>query len=207
MKVDFVAFPKAFSGNVAVFVAADKQLLASAQAVDKEVGGTVGGTIVRAIDASRFTGAKGQSLTLLGQSGGIARLSLLGVGKSRELDARAAEALGGTIAAEANASGQKAVTVVVDPVKGSRLTPGQIAARIALGAQLRNYRFDKYKTKDKPEQKNSLEQITVAVAGPAEARRTYERLEPTVEAVFFTRDLVSEPANVLYPVEFARRAR
>ena len=175
MKVDFVAFPKAFSGNVAVFVAADKQLLASAQAVDKEVGGT----IVRAIDASRFTGAKGQSLTLLGQSGGIARLSLLGVGKSRELDARAAEALGGTIAAEANASGQKAVTVVVDPVKGSRLTPGQIAARIALGAQLRNYRFDKYKTKDKPEQKNSLEQITVAVAGPAEARRTYERLEPT----------------------------
>ena len=203
MKVDFVAFPKAFSGNVAVFVAADKQLLASAQAIDKDVGGT----IVRAIDASRFTGAKGQSLSLLGQSGGIARLSLLGVGKSRELDARAAEALGGTVAAEANASGQKSVTVVVDPVKGSRLTPGQIAARIALGAQLRNYRFDKYKTKDKPEQKNSLEQITLAVAGPADARRTYDRLEPTVGAVFFTRDLVSEPANVLYPVEFARRAR
>ena len=45
------------------------------------------------------------------------------------------------------------------------------------------------------------------MAGPAEARRTYERLEPTVEAVFFTRDLVSEPANVLYPAEFARRAR
>jgi leucyl aminopeptidase len=203
MKVDFVAFPKAFSGNVAVFVAADKQLLTSAQAIDKDVGGA----IVRAIAASRFTGAKGQSLALLGQSGAIARLSLLGVGKSRELDARAAEALGGSVAAEANASGQKAVTVVVDPVKGSRLTPGQIAARIALGAQLRNYRFDKYKTKDKPEQKHSLEQITVALAGPAEARRAYERLEPTIGAVFFARDLVSEPANVLYPAEFARRAR
>ena len=33
------------------------------------------------------------------------------------------------------------------------------------------------------------------------------QLEPTVDAVFFTRDLVSEPANVLYPVEFARRAK
>ena len=202
MKVEFAAFPKAFTGNVAVFVAADKQLLVSAQAIDKDVGGT----IVRAIGASRFTGAKGQSLAVLG-SGGIARLSLLGVGKSRELDARAAEALGGTVAAEANASGQKTATVVVDPVKGSRLTPAQIAARIALGAQLRNYRFDKYKTKDKPEQKNSLEQLTVLVAGPAEARRVYERLEPTIGAVFFTRDLVSEPANVLYPAEFARRAR
>ena len=59
----------------------------------------------RAIDASRFTGAKGQSLTLLGQSGDIARLTLLGVGKSRELDARSAEALGGLVAAEANADG------------------------------------------------------------------------------------------------------
>ena len=203
MKVEFSAFPKAFSGNVAAFVAADKQLLASAQSIDKDAGGTV----ARAMDASRFTGAKGQSLTVLGQAGDIARLTLLGVGKNRELDARGAEALGGILAAEANAAGQKAVAVVVDPVKGSKLTPAQVAARIALGARLRNYRFDKYKTKDKPEQKNSLEQITLFVAGPAEARRAWERLEPTVDAVFFTRDLVSEPANVLYPVEFARRAR
>ncbi|HKH67338.1 MAG TPA: leucyl aminopeptidase, partial [Reyranella sp.] len=203
MKVEFSAFPKAFSGNVAAFVAADKQLLASAQSINTDAGGTV----ARAIDASRFTGAKGQSLTVLGQAGNIARLTLLGVGKNRELDARAAEAVGGILAAEANAAGQKAVTVAVDPVKGSRLTPGQIAARIALGAQLRNYRFEKYKTKDKPEQKNSLEQITVFVASPAEARRAYGQLEPTVDAVFFARDLVSEPANVLYPAEFARRAR
>ena len=202
MKVEFSAFPKAFSGNVAVFVGADKQLLASAQAIDNELGGA----IKRAIDASRFTGAKNQSLTLLAQ-GNIARLTLVGIGKPRELDARSAEAIGGGVAAEANAAGQKAVTVVVDPVKGNRLTPGQIAARIALGAQLRNYRFDRYKTKEKPEQKNTLETLTLAVAATAEARRVHDRLAPTIDAVFFTRDLVSEPANVLYPAEFARRAR
>jgi leucyl aminopeptidase len=203
MKVEFLAFPKAFSGNVAVFVGADKQPLATAQAIDKEVGGTV----VRAMDASRFTGAKAQTLTLLGQSGTLARLMLLGVGKARELDARTAEGLGGLVAVEANAAGQKTVTVVVDPVKGTRLSPGQIAAHIALGARLRNYRFSKYKTKDKPEQKPSLEQITVVLAGPAEARRAYAQLEPTIDAVFFARDVVSEPANVLYPVSFAQRAR
>ncbi|UYN97358.1 MAG: leucyl aminopeptidase [Enhydrobacter sp.] len=203
MKVEFSAFPKAFSGNVAVFVAADKQLLATAQSLDK----TGGGVLAQALGAGRFTGAKGQTLTILGDTGGVARLLLLGVGKGRELDARAAESLGGVIAAEANAAGHKTVSVVVDSIKGSRLTPNQIAARIALGAQLRHYRFDRYKTKDKPEQKLSLEQITVHVAGPAEARRAYERLEPTIGAVFFTRDLVSEPANVLYPVEFGRRAR
>jgi leucyl aminopeptidase len=202
MKVEFSAFPKVLSGNVAALVGADKQLLATAQTIDK----ASGGVLTRALGAGRFTGAKNQTLTVL-EAGGIARLMLLGAGKGRELDARAAEGLGGVIAAEANAAGHKAVTVAVDAVKGSRLTPGEIAARIALGAQLRNYRFDKYKTKDKPEQKLSLEHITVVLAGPAEARRAHERLAPTIDAVFFTRDLVSEPANVLYPVEFARRAK
>ncbi len=200
MKVEFSAAPKAFSGNVAAFVAADKQLLAAAQAMDS-AGGVTG-----AIGASRFTGAKGQTLAVLGQPG-LGRLLLVGVGKPRELDARTAENLGGMIAADANAAGQTSVTVVVDAVKGTKLTPAQVAAHIALGARLRNYRFDKYKTKDKPEQKNSLASLTVVLAGPAEARRAYEKLEPTVDAVFFTRDLVAEPANELYPVEFARRAK
>jgi leucyl aminopeptidase len=204
MKVEFAAVPKTLVGNVALFVAADKQLLATAQILDRDSHGT----LTRGLSAGRFTGAKNQTQTVLGHAGGsIARLLLLGVGKPRELDARSAEGLGGVIAAEANAAGHKAVTVVVDPVKGSRLTPGQIAAHLALGAQLRNYRFDKYKTKDKPEQKLSLETLTVVLAGPAEARRAYDKLSPTIDAVFLTRDLVSEPANVLYPAEFARRAR
>jgi leucyl aminopeptidase len=200
MKVEFSASPKAFSGNVAAFVAADKTLLAAATAMNGA------GALTNAMAASRFAGAKGQQLVVLGQPG-LGRLLLLGVGKPRDLDARTAESLGGHIVADANASGQKSVTVVVDAVKGSKLTPGQIAAHIALGAQLRNYRFDKYKTKDKPEQKHSLAEMTICVAGPAEARRAYDKISPAIDAVFFTRDLVSEPANELYPVEFARRAK
>ncbi len=203
MKVEFSAIPKALSGNVAVLVAADKQLLPAALAMDAAGGGSIG----RAMGASRFTGAKGQSLLMLGQSGDVARLMLLGVGKGRDLDARSAEAMGGSIVADANAAGQKAVTVVVDVPKGTKLTPGQVAAHIALGAQLRGYRFSKYKTKDKPEQKPSVEQITVVLAGPAEARKAYAALEPVIDAVFMTRDLVSEPPNVLYPETFAQRAK
>ena len=109
MKVEFSAFPKAFSGNVAAFVAADKQLLASAQSINNDAGGTV----ARAIGASRFTGAKGQSLTVLGQAGNIARLTLLGVGKNRELDARAAEALGGILAGGATDPNSGALLALV----------------------------------------------------------------------------------------------
>jgi leucyl aminopeptidase len=201
MKVEFSAVPKAFSGNVAVFVAADKQLLGAAKSLDSE------GGVTRAISASRFTGGKGQTLSALGQAGDVTRLLLLGVGKGRELDLRSAEALGGAVVADANAAGQKEVTVVVDAVKSSRLSPAEIAARIGLGARLRSYRFDKYKTKEKPEQKPTLEKITICVAGPAQARRAYVALEPVIDGTFLTRDLVAEPPNVLYPAEFARRAK
>lgn len=203
MRVEFLAFPKAFAGNVAVFVGPEKQLLATAEAVDEAADGAV----TRALEAGRFSGAKGQTQTVLGQSGDIARLLLLGVGKGQDLDARAAEELGGVVAAEANAAGHTAVTVVVDPVEGSRLSPAELAAHLALGVRLRSYRFDKYKTKDKPEQKLSLQRLTVVLAAPAEARKAYALLEPVVDAVFLARDLVSEPPNVLYPVEFARRAK
>jgi leucyl aminopeptidase len=203
MKVEFLAFPKAFAGNVAVFVGAEKQLLGTAEAIDTAADGAV----TRALEAGRFTGAKGQTQTVLGQSGDVARLLLLGVGKGQDLDARAAEELGGVVAAEANAAGHTAVTVVVDPVKGSRLSPAELAAHLALGVRLRSYRFDKYKTKDKPEQKLSLQRLTVVLAAPAEARKAYAQLEPVVDGVFLARDLVSEPPNVLYPVEFARRAK
>lgn len=90
MKVEFSAFPKALSGNVALFVAADKQLLATAHAADAKANGA----LTKAFEGGRFTGAKNQTLTILGQSSDIARLLLLGVGKGRELDARTAEGLG-----------------------------------------------------------------------------------------------------------------
>ena len=65
MKVEFSAFPKALGGNVAMFVAADKQLLATAETLDKESNGT----LTRALSGGRFTGAKGQTLTVLGHAG------------------------------------------------------------------------------------------------------------------------------------------
>ena len=76
MKVEFSAFPKALSGNVALFVAADKELLATAHAADAKANGA----LTRAFEGGRFTGAKNQTLTILGQSSDIARLLLLGVG-------------------------------------------------------------------------------------------------------------------------------
>jgi leucyl aminopeptidase len=60
------------------------------------------------------------------------------------------------------------------------------------GAMLAKYKFSKYKTKDT----DKSAQIHVDDIG------TTEMLH---ESIYFARDLVSEPGNVLYPAEYAKR--
>jgi leucyl aminopeptidase len=97
--------------------------------------------------------------------------------------------------------------VIVDALKGVKLSGAEFAANVAYGCQLRSYRFDKYRTKEKPEDKPSLATVAVMVKDVAGARRKFSPLKKIADGVFFTRDLVSEPANVLYPISFAARLR
>jgi leucyl aminopeptidase len=60
------------------------------------------------------------------------------------------------------------------------------------GAMLARYSFSKYKTKDTP----SIADIHV---------EEIESGEHLHESIYFARDLVSEPGNVLYPAEYAKR--
>jgi leucyl aminopeptidase len=83
----------------------------------------------------------------------------------------------------------------------------QQAAEVAFGAVLRGYRFDRYRTKEKPEDKPKLARLTVLTAEVAKAKAAWEPLEATTKGVFITRDLVSEPPNVLDPPEMAERCR
>ena len=78
---------------------------------------------------------------------------------------------------------------------------------MALGATLRAYRFDRYRTKEKPEDKPRLSTLTVLHADPAGGQFAWEPLAGIAKGVFITRDLVSEPPNVLNPAEMAERCR
>ncbi|HEX3417169.1 MAG TPA: leucyl aminopeptidase, partial [Stellaceae bacterium] len=97
-------------------------------------------------------------------------------------------------------------TLMIDVAEGASIGSTEAAAELAFGAQLRSYRFDKYKTKQKPEQKPSLKRLTVATSGAKAAKRAYQPLDKTAAAVLLTRDLVSEPANVIYPETLAAEA-
>ena len=193
--------PKA--GTLVVGVLEGKKLSPSAVELDRRGGGS----LAAAIAASRFTGKKEETLTIAAPRGlAHERVILLGLGKAEDLDAQRLRRLGGAVVPALNATGTAAAAIAVDKLPGSRLDPGAAAANLAHGAMLRSYRFDKYRTKEKPEQKPSLKELTVLTAATASARRAYAPLEKVGEGVFFTRDVVSEPANIIYPESFAREA-
>jgi leucyl aminopeptidase len=104
-------------------------------------------------------------------------------------------------------SGESEASVLVDTLEGAGIKAAEMAARVAHGARLRAWRFDKYRTKEKPEDKPSLKKLTLMVADPGEAKRLYQPLDKVADGVLFTRELVSEPANVIYPETLAAEAQ
>src|SRR5581483_8992892 len=71
----------------------------------------------------------------------------------------------------------------------------------------RAYAFDRYKTKRKEgEEKREKQRFALGVADVAACRKAWARREAIWGGVVLARDLVNEPANVLHPEEFARRA-
>jgi leucyl aminopeptidase len=163
--------------------------------------------LTRAIKAARFTGKKGEGVSVLAPSGtGLDRVYVFGLGKPKAIDAKCLQDAGGRIYEVLAKSGQ-AATVVVDPVQGCPLAPGEMAAEIALGLRLKSYRFDKYRTKEKKEDKPTLKSVKLVCEGPASARALYSPKDKIADGVFFTRDLISEPPNILYPETLARQAR
>jgi len=164
-----------------------------------EADSATNGAVARALAAAEFKGGKGKTCTILAPGGDLTRIVAVGLGKTAELNARTLQDAGGnavaTIARDTRAA-----------IAADGLQPGQ-AAEVALGATLRAYRFDRYRTKEKAEDKPRLAALTLLNADPAAAQSAWQPLTGVANGVFVTRDLVSEPPNVLNPAEMAERCR
>ncbi len=206
MKISFANPELPASGVLVVFATAagKKSVLSETAArLDRETGGALS----RAIKASRFKGENGQVLTMLALDGcKLDRVLLVGLGKAKDIDDLRMQAAGGEAYASLSGAPSSAASIAVDAVDGCEMTAAAMAAQAAYGAKLRSYRFDKYRTKLEADKKPALKTMRFLCAGAAAARTAYAVHDKVAEGVFMTRDLVSEPANVLYPESLAKRA-
>ncbi len=181
--------------------------------------GSATGLVGRAAKAEGFTGKSGTSLNLIVPDGlKVSRLIVIGTGASPEAASKGKAAkgkaakgkaasdavkLGGVAMGKAPASAGD-ITVIAELPSGP-MSNGD-TADLALGIVLRAYSFERYKTKRKDDDRRPASvTVTAAAADPAAARKAYESRAGIAKGVLIARDLVNEPANVLYPEEFARR--
>jgi len=168
--------------------------------------GAAAALVARAAAADNFKGRSGSTLDLVAPGNlKVARLVVIGCGKPADLKAKDFVKLGGAAMGRVPAAAAAATILAELPTKD--MTAEQAAA-LALGVRLRGYAFDRYKTKRKEgeDEKPRVRKIEIGVADPARARAAWTAKGAVADGVVLARDLINEPANVLPPAEFARRA-
>jgi leucyl aminopeptidase len=153
---------------------------------------------------ARFTGGAGQIFEAFVERGdALVRLALVGAGRSVD-DGRLAalERAGAALTAKYLTSGE---TDLLLDLTGSGLS-GAEAAALLTGLRLRAWRHDIYRTTLKDEQQRSLAQVIV-LGAPEGTAAVWAVEQAVAEGVEFTRMLVTEPANVIYPVSFVERCQ
>ncbi|MBU6251949.1 MAG: leucyl aminopeptidase, partial [Alphaproteobacteria bacterium] len=158
-------------------------------------------TLVRAAaQAARFDGEAGSVFEQhIAHESGAQRLLLLGVGAASAEDL---EKAGSAITAKLLTSGESDATLDLAPLSVS----ADAVARMAAAAALRSWRYDSYRTKLPEKQKPTLQALTL-VGAPEGSEAAWARQSALVEGVSLTRELVTEPANIIYPESFVARCQ
>jgi len=201
LKLGFAPFRAPSQGILVVFC--DDSL--NIGAATRKILGKVADSLSKAAAAEHFTGKSGAVLDIvLPADLNVSRLTVIGTGKTNGLKSKDFLKLGGAAAGKLPRLGGDAM-VVADLPDGPM--SADAVADLAAGAKLRAYKFERYKTKQKDdEDKQGSVDLTIAVAHPPTATRSWRSREAVADGVTLARDLINEPANVLYPEEFARRA-
>ncbi|HEY0265217.1 MAG TPA: M17 family peptidase N-terminal domain-containing protein, partial [Rhizomicrobium sp.] len=204
MQISFVAPSDVTAGAWVVAAAEGSALLPGAVRADK----ASGGALTRAVKFSKFTGKVGQFVEVLAPAGlKASRLLLVGLGKSDSLDEKGLETLGAQIVGKLYAGGESVAALDIDLPKDAKVKKAEAAAHLAFGARLKSYSFNKYRTRDLDTFEKKLATLKVITPDVAAAKKAHAGLAAVADGIFLARDLVNEPPNILYPAEFARRAK
>ena len=172
-------------GRIAVFVSESGQLDQTARRVNR----LTRGALERFAESDTFSNMGTGEAKDLAFPTGLAADAVQVVKLDRRPDAQDARRAG--IAIGRGAAG-KPVLVLGGNIRW--------ANEIALGALLRDYKFTDHKTSDDPHEPGA---VTLMVSKPDEVSDAASDVAALASGVFFTRDLVNAPSNVLTTIEFA----
>ncbi len=122
----------------------------------------------------------------------------LGCGDEKKIDNNSLNKIGARILMLANGTKYSEIEVLNhfnDDAKN--------IANLAFGALLQSYRFNKYFEKKKKDKEVKVEELNFVTSDEKSAQKIFAELEILAKNIFFVRDLVSEPSNILNPESYA----
>ena len=173
-------------GKVAVIVDKEGRMSPAARRVNR----LTKGALKRLVESEAFGKAGGGAVISLGWPTGMAAESLEVVVLDRRVEAEAVRKAGATLG---KGLGEKDMLILA----GAFRQPAALVEALVLMA----YSYVDQKTDDP----KSLGAVTVMCSNPESAEAAAAPKLAVAEGVFFTRDLVNAPANVLTTTEFADR--
>ncbi len=200
LKLVFAPFSAPAKGVLILFTDDELRLGRESRAALKPAGDL----LKRAADTAGFKGKLGSVLDIVAPASlKVSRLVVVGVGKVADLKSKDFLRLGGVAAGKLGSS----EAAIFCELPESGMDAEQVAG-VAQGMVLRAYRFDRYKTKKNEDDDHAAKaKASLCVEDVSDARKAWRRGEAIASGVVMARDFVNEPANVLYPEEFARRAQ
>ncbi|TMP41600.1 MULTISPECIES: leucyl aminopeptidase [unclassified Pseudoalteromonas] len=157
----------------------------------------------KVIEFSDFKAGYGKTLEVIAPNGSDhQRILLVGLGEQPKLDAAKMAKLGGNVHAKLQSAKQANVSLDFSELKDSAIN-AKYAAEFAHGANLRDHRFEQYKK----EQDSHVVNYTLDVDNLDQAVKTHKLLQSIEQGVFLARDLTSEVATEMTPVDFAKAAK
>jgi len=154
------------------------------------------------LSALGFKGARGKTQLLSPPAGADAvALAVTGGGDLATLDDAGMETIAAGLYHAVKTAGFEALSFDL-----TGYAP-DLVARALLAFHLASYRFDKYFGQAKLDKAPALKSITIVCDDIQAAEAAFEPLAALRDGILFARDLVSEPANVLYPQSYADRVK
>ena len=182
------------AGDALIFAVSDETKLTGLEEV---IGADALDNIRRAIKAMAFEASAGATVSFVSGAQPYGEIHLVGIDDG-DMRRRDWEDLGGRAATLAKGTKAARVTVLISNAQNTQL------ANAAFGAAVGQHSFDKYKSDATP----VVGSLVFVSTSPDTARDAYQqRGAHLAHALKWARDMQSEPANVIYPEEFVRRAR
>lgn len=196
-EIKYLKAPRKGGESVLLTFSEDQGLGAVGRKFDQSNGGFIAHA---SKNAPGWKGKAGEALVLsLPAEYPYVQAIVAGVGKVKELTGTHAESVGGKIWPLLERSKAKHVVFLCD-------LPTSTAGPLLAGLRLRSYQFPKFK-KSKPESGPHIKTLDVVAEKHAALATADASYTPQIRGVFFARDLVNEPPNLIVPDMFAKQLR